>query len=59
MTGIMPLARKLGEMLDAREIPPLETMDRQVWKMRRKDLWPPEVWDEMEAIWKDDAGEAG
>jgi hypothetical protein len=51
--GIRPLARKLGEALGVEQtIPPLEPVGKQPFRCIRQDLWPPEVWAEMEAIRK-------
>lgn len=52
MTGIMPLAREFGEKLELEPIPVIEPIGEYPYRCRRKDLWGPEAWAEMEAIWK-------
>lgn len=53
LDGIMPLARKFGEMVGAGgEIPACPQISDHQFRFRRKDLWPPEVWAEMESIRK-------
>lgn len=51
MTGVLPLAREFGKMLDTREeIPVAEPIQRRPYYPSRRDVWPPEVWDEMQRI---------
>lgn len=53
--AIMPLARQMGKLLGCREeIPTIEPIATQQFQFRRKDLWPPHVWAEMEAIRRGD-----
>jgi hypothetical protein len=51
MTGILPLARLLGEKLERDEIPTIEPVTTSLYRCTRRDLWPPEAWEEMDAIW--------
>lgn len=49
---VMPLARKLGELLDAKPIETLRPIDTSFARPVRKDLWPADVWAEMQAIYR-------
>lgn len=52
MTGPMPLARRLGEMLYEKPLPELEQINLMPVLPTRRDLWPPEVWAQVEGIRK-------
>lgn len=54
MTGPLPLARQLGEKLGSDPIPEVQPINQNVWRFRRQDLWPAEVWEEMQRIWNDE-----
>jgi hypothetical protein len=47
----MPLARQLGEKLSLEPIPELEQIAGNTFRCTRKDIWPPDVWEEMNRIW--------
>lgn len=50
--GVLPLARELGDKLGAAPIPPVQPIINHQFRPTRADLWPPEVWDEMQAIYR-------
>lgn len=49
-TPVMPLSRELAEKLDVEPIPELQPIQNSPFRPRRQDLWPADVWEEMEAI---------
>ena len=52
--GILPLTRELGGYFEQSK--PMDEpgpIDAPVFRPRREDLWPPEVWAEMQAIYAD------
>lgn len=54
MTGPLPIARKLGKLLKRRdEIPVAEPIQRRVAYPSRPDVWPAEMWAEMQRIQND------
>jgi hypothetical protein len=46
----MPLARQLGDKLDRDPIPEIEAATVYPVRCGRRDIWPVDVWAEMEAI---------
>jgi len=51
--SVLPLARQLGEKLHIRgDIDKPEPIQRRVQRCTRQDAWPPEVWAEMQAIYR-------
>lgn len=59
LSGIMPLTRELGSYVinpwkrERDPLPVIQTADTPVSHLRRKDLWPPEAWAEIESIYRD------
>lgn len=51
-SGIMPIARELGDYFGAKPIEQPKPVETSVYQLRRKDLWPPDVLAEMAAIYE-------
>jgi len=49
VTGIMPLTRELGDILDCRPVPVIEQISGPTRPSRGR--WSPEQWAEMERIY--------
>lgn len=53
MASFMDQARELEKLLGRpASIPTPEPISTPLARCTRKDVWPPEVWAEMQAIWK-------
>jgi hypothetical protein len=52
MSGTMRAARALGKLLGAEPIPEITPAAVSVRYPVNRDMWPPEVWEEMERIRK-------
>lgn len=51
MTGLLPLARKFGEMLEANSVvEPTEPIEQHVLYPSRRDVWPRDEWEKMQRI---------
>lgn len=61
LSGIMPLTRELGGFFEhSRPMDEPQAIDTPMNRPRRRDLWSPEAWAEMQAIWNTpDPFEAG
>ena len=51
MTAPMPLARQLGKLLNADEIPELQPINTNTFRLTRTDVWSPEVLEEIRRIY--------
>lgn len=54
MSAPMPIARKIGGLLGADEIPEIKPIDTNHFRLRRTDIWPPEVLAEIKRIYAQD-----
>jgi hypothetical protein len=48
--GVMTLARQIGDKLERDPIPEIEAATVYPVRCGRRDIWPVDVWAEMEAI---------
>lgn len=49
--GVMPMTRRIGELLDRQPVPEILPIAGHIVRPNRRSFYPPEVWAEMQRIY--------